>query len=112
MYYPDEREHYINFIRGFQGRLDLTNRKMAELLDLPDRTFSRFMSGVSIGHELDLNIRVYELSGQMMYRMVGAKVPREVEYCQLYSQLDPEYQRIADGMLHLLWEEQRRKKEH
>ena len=107
MFYQEERMNYINFVRAFQGRMDVTNKKMAELLGLPERTFCRFMSGESIGHELDLVIRVYELSGAMMYQMVGAKVPAEVENSQIYAQLDPEFQRFADKMMRALWEEQR-----
>ena len=103
----EARSNYIGFIRAFQGRLDLTNKKMAELLDLPERTFCRFMAGESIGHEFDLIMRVYELSGAMMYQATGAKVPREVENSQIYSQLDPPFQRIADKTMRALWEEQR-----
>lgn len=43
----------------------------------------------------------------MMYQMVGAKVPAEVENSQIYSQLDPMFQRLADKMMRALWEEQR-----
>lgn len=107
MEYTDERANYINFIRSFQGRMDLTNKKMAELLDIPERTFCRFMAGESIGHEFDLIMRVYDLSGTMMYQMVGAKVPAEVETSQIYAQLDPIFQRFADKMMRALWEEQR-----
>ena len=107
MFYPEERMNYINFIRAFQGRMDVTNKKMAELLGLPERTFYRFMSGVTILNELDLTIRIYEMSGKMMYQMVGAKVPAEVENSQIYAQLDPMFQRIADKMMRALWEEQR-----
>lgn len=108
MFYPEERMNYINFIRAFQGRMDVTNKKMAELLGLPERTFYRFMSGVTILNELDLTIRIHEMSGKMMYQMVGAKVPAEVEHSQIYAQLNPEFQQMADENMKTLWAAQKR----
>lgn len=107
MLYPEERMNYVNFIKAYQGRMGHTNKKMAEVLDLPERTFYRLMSCESIMNELDLILRVYDLSGKMMYQMVGAKVPAEVENSQIYAQLDPMFQRLADKMMRALWEEQR-----
>lgn len=99
MNYFDERRRYICSIQKLQGQLGLTNKKMAEKLGLSERTYERFIAGDPIQREFDLIMRVYEISGQMMYSMTGAKVPREVENSQLYSQLDARGQAAVDAVV-------------
>lgn len=106
MTYPDARHTYINCLLAFQGRMGLTNAKMAELLGLSLRQYERFIAGEPIQREFDLIMRVYELSGQMMYKMTGAAVPREVENSQLYSQFTEDNKQLADAMMRTIYENQ------
>lgn len=108
--YPVERDHYIGQLKAFQERMGITNKKMAEILDITERTYSRFIAGEPIQREFDLIMRVYELSGRMMHEMTGAKVPREVENSQLYLQMDEQHRRLADEMLRVIFENQMRNK--
>lgn len=99
MFYLAERLCYIKSVQKIQGEKKLTNAKMAQKLGLSERTFERFISGEPIQREFDLIMRVYEMSGEMMYSMTGAKVPREVENSQLYSQLDARGQAAVDAVV-------------
>ena len=104
--YIAERQNYIKHLLAFQGRMGLSNAKMAEILEINERTYKRFIAGHPIHSEFDLIMRVYELSGKMMFVMTGAKVPREVENSELYLQLDETYRNIADKLMRALYEEQ------
>lgn len=106
MIYNDARHTYINCLLTFQGRMGLTNAKMAELLGLSLRQYERFISGEPIQREFDLIMRVYELSGQMMYAMTGATIPREVENSQLYTQFTEGNKRLADALMRVIYENQ------
>lgn len=105
--YLQARQTYIAHLCAFQSRLGLTNSKMAEILEIGSRTYERFIAGEPIQREFDLIMRVYELSGQMMYTMTGASVPREVENTQIYAQLTPQSQHIVDEVLKILYETER-----
>ena len=106
MIYTDARRTYIDHLLAFQGRMGCTNKKMAELLGLSLRQYERFITGEPIQREFDLIMRVYELSGQMMYKMTGAAVPREVENSQLYSQFTEDNKQLADAMMRTIYENQ------
>lgn len=108
---PVARNNYINSVLAYKDRMGLTNDKMAEVLGLTLKTYQRFISGKSILNEFDVIMRVYQLSGKMMYSMTGAEVPREVENSQVYSQLDEYNQSTVDILVHNLYEEQCKREE-
>ena len=104
--YEIERRNYIDHVLRFQHRMGLSNDKMAELLNLSTRTYDRFIAGQHIQSEFDLIMRVYELSGKMMFVMTGAKVPREAEDLQTYLLLNDRNKDIIDKMLRVLYDQQ------
>lgn len=107
--YEIERRNYIDHVLRFQHRMGLSNDKMAELLNLSTRTYDRFIAGQHIQSEFDLIMRVYELSGKMMFVMTGAKVPREAEDLQTYLQLTDDNKDLIDSILRAIYEKQCRK---
>jgi len=99
-----ERNNFIKSLLSFQDRMELSNHKMAEVLQISERTYCRFISGDSVQREFDLVMRAYELSGKMMYELTGAKIPRELENTQIYSQLNEQNKKIIDIILRDIYE--------
>lgn len=106
--YETERQNYINHLQAFKDRMEISSEKMASILGISKKTYERFMAGEHIQGEFDLIIRVYELSGKMMYEMTGTKIPQEVENAQVYSLLTDSNKRMVDQMLRIILEEQKR----
>lgn len=109
--FTEERNNFIKHLLSFQDRMELSNHKMADILYISERTYCRFISGESIQKEFDLIMRVYELSGQMMYKMTGAKIPREVENSQVYAMLNDKNKELVDIMLRDIYELQLKQEE-
>lgn len=101
-----ERNNFIKSLLSFQDRMELSNHKMAEVLNISERTYCRFIAGESVQREFDLIMKAYELSGKMMYELTGAKIPRELENTQIYKQLNDYNKKIVDVILRDIFEEQ------
>lgn len=101
-----KRQTYINNILAFQGRMQLTNKKMAEILEISEKTYVRFISGYSIQHELDFSLRVSQLSGKTIQELTGLEVTQDEMNNQLYAMLDAEHRHYADIMLQTLYNDQ------
>lgn len=109
MLYVEARRNYINQILAFQGRNSLTNEKTAERLGISQRQYERFISGASIQRELDLMLRVCELSGKTIHELTGIQRSQAEENNQFYSMLDEEHRHYADIMLRTLYNDQMRR---
>ena len=107
--YERARMTYIQHLLDFKDRMGVTSDKMADILGLSLKTYQRFIAGESIRNEFDLVMRIYELSGHMMYQMTGAKIPREIENTQVYYMLTEDNKRLVDVILRDIYDEQCRK---
>ena len=101
-----EWQNYVDHVVSFQHRMGMSNEKMADELFLSKRTYDRLAAGEHILNEFKLIMRVYQLSGKMMFEMTGAKVPREAEDLQTYLLLNDRNKDIIDKMLRVLYDQQ------
>ena len=101
-YYPEAHDVYVSQIEAYQFRAGLTNNQMADKLGISASAYKRLKYGVSQHITLDIIMRMYELTGIMMWEMTGAAIPLDIEVAIMYTSLPSDKQRFVKDMIQMM----------
>ena len=101
-YYPEAHDIYVSQIEAYQFSAGLTNNQMADKLGISHSAYKRLKYGVSQHITLDIIMRMYELTGKMMWEMTGAQIPSDIEVANMYKRLPQDKQRFVKDMIQMM----------